>query len=140
MVLVVNGFFWDGKPVANQNTMVVHSTPLGVRITIKLSFSHSLRDRVRFRPNVGLKNDHHEAIERITRGVQRQVIMLQGTRILEINAMLLLLCTPFMGTASRMNEAEWQTYSKVTAICIGNAKYFGGGMKITPNAYPQWKF
>jgi len=25
----------------------------------------------------------------------------------------------------------------VTALCIGNAKYFGGGMKITPNADPS---
>lgn len=25
---------------------------------------------------------------------------------------------------------------KVTATCIGNAKYFGGGMKITPTADP----
>lgn len=33
---VVNGFFWDGKPVANWNTEAVHSTALGVRISIKL--------------------------------------------------------------------------------------------------------
>lgn len=25
----------------------------------------------------------------------------------------------------------------MTALCIGNAKYFGGGMKITPNADPR---
>lgn len=36
-----------------------------------------------------------------------------------------------------MNEGEWKTYPQVTAICVGNAKYFGGGMKITPNADPR---
>ncbi|KAG6786806.1 hypothetical protein POTOM_008423 [Populus tomentosa] len=36
-----------------------------------------------------------------------------------------------------VNEGEWETCSLVTALCIGNAKYFGGGMKITPNADPS---
>lgn len=36
----------------------------------------------------------------------------------------------------QFNEGEWDTYPQVTALCIGNAKYFGGGMKITPNADP----
>ncbi|KAG6784806.1 hypothetical protein POTOM_010515 [Populus tomentosa] len=39
--------------------------------------------------------------------------------------------------ASLVNEGEWETCSLVTALCIGNAKYFGGGMKITPNADPS---
>ncbi|XP_052306866.1 sphingoid long-chain bases kinase 2, mitochondrial isoform X2 [Populus trichocarpa] len=37
----------------------------------------------------------------------------------------------------KVNEGEWETCSLVTALCIGNAKYFGGGMKITPNADPS---
>jgi diacylglycerol kinase family enzyme len=36
----------------------------------------------------------------------------------------------------QFNDGEWVTYPQVTAICAGNAKYFGGGMKITPNADP----
>lgn len=36
----------------------------------------------------------------------------------------------------QINEGEWETYPQVTAICIGNAKYFGGGMKIAPSADP----
>ncbi|XWS46141.1 hypothetical protein CRYUN_Cryun14cG0038200 [Craigia yunnanensis] len=52
---VVNGFFWDGKPVANRNTKAVHSTALGEFITIlSLLAAHSLGDWVRFRPNIGL--------------------------------------------------------------------------------------
>ena len=37
----------------------------------------------------------------------------------------------------QVNEGEWEVCSKVTALCIGNAKFFGGGMKITPNAHPS---
>jgi len=36
----------------------------------------------------------------------------------------------------RVNGGEWEIYPQVTALCVGNAKYFGGGMKITPNAIP----
>ncbi|OMO83118.1 hypothetical protein COLO4_22690 [Corchorus olitorius] len=36
---VVNGFFWDVRPAANKNTEAVHSTALGVNITIKLCFN-----------------------------------------------------------------------------------------------------
>ncbi|KAJ4832417.1 hypothetical protein Tsubulata_031422 [Turnera subulata] len=62
---VVNGFFWDGKPVTNRNIEATHSTALGV------------------------------------------------------------------------NEGEWEKCLKVTALCIGNGKYFGGGMKMVPNADPS---
>ncbi|XP_021767134.1 sphingoid long-chain bases kinase 2, mitochondrial-like isoform X2 [Chenopodium quinoa] len=37
----------------------------------------------------------------------------------------------------KIDDGEWMKYSQVTALCIGNAKYFGGGMKITPNADPS---
>ncbi|VFR03691.1 unnamed protein product [Cuscuta campestris] len=36
----------------------------------------------------------------------------------------------------KVDDGEWEVYPQVTALCIGNAKYFGGGMKITPNASP----
>ncbi|XP_071708443.1 sphingoid long-chain bases kinase 2, mitochondrial-like [Rutidosis leptorrhynchoides] len=37
----------------------------------------------------------------------------------------------------RVNDGEWEVYSKVTALCIGNGQFFGGGMRITPNAHPS---
>ncbi|KAL2621008.1 hypothetical protein R1flu_001213 [Riccia fluitans] len=37
----------------------------------------------------------------------------------------------------RVDGGEWETWSNVTAICVGNSKYFGGGMKITPSADPS---
>lgn len=36
----------------------------------------------------------------------------------------------------KADEGEWEVCHKVTAFCIGNAKFFGGGMKITPTADP----
>ncbi|KAJ0479041.1 putative NAD kinase/diacylglycerol kinase-like domain superfamily [Helianthus annuus] len=36
-----------------------------------------------------------------------------------------------------VNDGEWELYPKVTALCIGNAQFFGGGMRITPNAHPS---
>lgn len=38
---------------------------------------------------------------------------------------------------AKVDDGDWEVYSQVTALCIGNAKYFGGGMKITPNAHPS---
>ncbi|XP_031745612.1 sphingoid long-chain bases kinase 2, mitochondrial-like isoform X5 [Cucumis sativus] len=40
-------------------------------------------------------------------------------------------------TESQVDDGEWELYPQVTALCIGNAKYFGGGMKILPNADPS---
>uniref|UniRef100_A0A804L3L1 DAGKc domain-containing protein n=1 Tax=Musa acuminata subsp. malaccensis TaxID=214687 RepID=A0A804L3L1_MUSAM len=37
----------------------------------------------------------------------------------------------------KINGGDWEVFHKVTAICIGNGKYFGGGMKITPTADPS---
>lgn len=36
----------------------------------------------------------------------------------------------------KIDKEDWINLPKVTALCIGNAKYFGGGMKITPTADP----
>uniref|UniRef100_A0A0A0K3Y3 DAGKc domain-containing protein n=1 Tax=Cucumis sativus TaxID=3659 RepID=A0A0A0K3Y3_CUCSA len=38
---------------------------------------------------------------------------------------------------TKVDDGEWELYPQVTALCIGNAKYFGGGMKIVPNADPS---
>ncbi|XP_031745624.1 sphingoid long-chain bases kinase 2, mitochondrial-like [Cucumis sativus] len=40
-------------------------------------------------------------------------------------------------TESQVDDGEWELYPQVTALCIGNAKYFDGGMKIVPNADPS---
>ncbi|KAI3952018.1 hypothetical protein MKX01_004251 [Papaver californicum] len=47
----------------------------------------------------------------------------------------------FMGHSNqdlriKVNGGDWELIPQVTALCVGNAKFFGGGMKITPNADP----
>jgi diacylglycerol kinase family enzyme len=42
----------------------------------------------------------------------------------------------FLKLLLQVDGGEWRAVPDVSAICIGNAKYFGGGMKITPTADP----
>ncbi|XP_078437854.1 diacylglycerol kinase family protein [Wolffia australiana] len=37
----------------------------------------------------------------------------------------------------KVDDDDWEILEKTTTICIGNAKYYGGGIKITPNASPM---
>ncbi|XP_033146820.1 sphingoid long-chain bases kinase 2, mitochondrial isoform X1 [Brassica rapa] len=157
---VVNGFFWEGKPVSNLNGEASHSAALGL---IPLGTGSD------FARTFGWDNDPCEAVERIARGVRSSVDVgvidhkgsdlhyfinvadvhlsakagFYASKYKKFGSLCYVIgaLQAFMGHHNRdmrikVNGGEWEIYPQVTALCVGNAKYFGGGMKITPNAVP----
>ncbi|XP_049388524.1 sphingoid long-chain bases kinase 2, mitochondrial isoform X2 [Solanum stenotomum] len=123
-----------------------------------------------FARTLGWKNDPHDAIERIAKGLKSKIdvgciageigeshyfinvadIHLSakagyyaarykkfGNLCYVIGALQAFFRHHNQDLRIKVDEGEWEVCSQVTALCIGNAKYFGGGMKITPNANPS---
>ncbi|XP_042454259.1 sphingoid long-chain bases kinase 2, mitochondrial-like isoform X1 [Zingiber officinale] len=158
---VINGFFWEGQPVAALGQGLKPSTTLGL---IPLGTASD------FARTFSWRNDPNEAIERIQRGLKSKldvgIITGQtGEHHFFINVADIHLSAKagyyaskykgfgnfcyvlgalraFIGHESRnlkvkIDDGQWEVFHNVTAICIGNGKYFGGGMKITPTADPS---
>ncbi|KAL3649572.1 Sphingoid long-chain bases kinase 2, mitochondrial [Castilleja foliolosa] len=129
---VVNGFFWGGKPVSN-NDQSVHTTALGL---IPLGTGSD------FARTFGRKNDPHDAIERISKvsakaGYYASRYKKFGKLCYVIGALQAFFGHYNQDLKIKVDNGGWDVYPLVTALCIGNAKYFGGGMKITPNGHPS---
>lgn len=158
---VVNGFFWGGKAVSHEDQTSAQKTalgliPLGTGSDFARTFGwkndpHEAIERIakgtRSLVDVGcITRDGAEPNYFINvadihlsakAGYYASRYKGFGNLCYVIGAL-----QAFMGHRNqdlrvKIDAGEWETYSKVTALCIGNAKYFGGGMKITPNADPS---
>ncbi|KAL9359988.1 hypothetical protein Peur_048111 [Populus x canadensis] len=159
---VVNGFFWAGKPVANHNREATRSTALGlIPLGTGSDFARTLGwkndpreaiDRIaeglRSPVDVGVITGESEEESHYFINVADIHLSAKAGYFASRYKRFGNLCyvigalQAFMGHKNqdlriKVNEGEWETCSLVTALCIGNAKYFGGGMKITPNADPS---
>ncbi|XP_011023283.1 PREDICTED: sphingoid long-chain bases kinase 2, mitochondrial [Populus euphratica] len=159
---VVNGFFWAGKPVANHNREATRSTALGhIPLGTGSDFARTLGwkndpreaiDRIakglRSPVDVGVITGESEEESHYFINVADIHLSAKAGYFASRYKRFGNLCyvigalQAFMGHKNqdlriKVNGGEWETCSLVTALCIGNAKYFGGGMKITPNADPS---
>ncbi|PON97320.1 Diacylglycerol/lipid kinase [Trema orientale] len=158
---VVNGFFWAGKAITNHDRSATHSTALGlIPLGTGSDFARTLSwkndpveaierifrgDRSRIDVGVidGEKEESHYFINvadihlSAKAGYYASRYKKFGNLCYVIGALQAFIGHRNQDLRIKVNEGEWQTYSQVTALCIGNAKYFGGGMKITPNADPS---
>ncbi|CAN6568206.1 unnamed protein product [Malus baccata var. baccata] len=157
---VVNGFFWAGKTVTNYDRDATHSTalgliPLGTGSDFARTFGwkndpHEAVDRIakgqRSQIDVGVISgedgephyfanvaDIHLSAKA---GFYASSYKRFGNLCYVIGSLKAFVGHRNQDLKIKVNEGEWEAYSQVTALCVGNAKYFGGGMKITPNADP----
>ncbi|KMT20417.1 hypothetical protein BVRB_1g004120 [Beta vulgaris subsp. vulgaris] len=158
---VVNGFFWQGKSVSSQGEKSAHATalgliPLGTGSDFSRTFGWTndpyeaverIAKGMRSRVDVGVitaeDKEHHYFINvadihlSAKAGFYAARYKTLGKLCYVIGALQAFMGHNNVDLRVKIDDGDWMEYSQVTALCIGNAKYFGGGMKITPNANPS---
>ncbi|KAI3693399.1 hypothetical protein L6452_33234 [Arctium lappa] len=158
---VVNGFFWGGKPVTKHDSKVPHTTalgliPLGTGSDFARTFGWTNNpvdaiERIvkgsRSRIDVGVitkeGGDLHYFINvadihlSAKAGYHASKYKRFGNLCYVIGALQAFFGHHNHDLKIRVNDGEWELNPQVTALCIGNAQFFGGGMRITPNAHPS---
>ncbi|KAK4476618.1 hypothetical protein RD792_015778 [Penstemon davidsonii] len=158
---VVNGFFWGGKPVSNHDPKAARATALGLiplgtgsDFARTLGWKNDPRDAIE-RIALGVRSHIHVGVISGENGEPHYFINVAdlhlsakagyyasrykkfGNLCYVIGALQAFFSHHNRDMRIKVDDGDWEVYSKVTALCIGNAKYFGGGMKITPNAHPS---
>ncbi|KAH6779917.1 Diacylglycerol kinase family protein [Perilla frutescens var. hirtella] len=157
---VVNGFFWGGKPVSDHDqsghTTALGLIPLGTGSDFSRTFgwkndprdaieriSRGIRSRIDAGVITGESGDSHYFINvadvhlSAKAGYYASRYKKFGNFCYVIGALQAFFGHHNQDLRIKVDDGDWEVYSQVTALCIGNAKYFGGGMKITPNALPS---
>ncbi|GER45225.1 diacylglycerol kinase family protein [Striga asiatica] len=157
---VVNGFFWGGKLVSNSDQSV-HATalgliPLGTGSDFARTFGWNndpcdaierISKGIRSRIDVGVITGESREPQYFVNvadihlsakaGYYASRYKKFGNLCYVIGALQAFFSHHNRDLRIKFDNGEWEVYPKVTALCVGNAKYFGGGMKITPNAHPS---
>lgn len=158
---VVNGFFVDGKPVSKHGEKSAHTTalgliPLGTGSDFARTFGwkndpyeavNRIAKGVRSRVDVGVitgedKEPHYfinvaDIHLSAKAGYYASRYKKFGNLCYVIGALQAFIGHKNVDLRFRIDDGEWKRCPQGTALCIGNAKYFGGGMKITPSAEPS---
>eukprot|EP00898_Chlorokybus_atmophyticus_P008860 jgi/Chlat1/8976/Chrsp94S08272 len=157
---VVNGFFEDGKPVSkrgtsSQSTTAMGIVPMGTGSDFIKTFgwntdAHAAIDRIvvgrRMPLDVGrirTRGKERYFCNVASVGLSAQSAALaerwKWTGLLTYTVATLQAFTKHSNQACkiRIDDGPWQELPALTAMAIGNGKFFGGGMKITPNADPS---
>lgn len=157
---VVNGFFWGGKPVSSHDqavrTTALGLIPLGTGSDFARTFGwkndpHDAIERIaigrRSHIDVGVITGESGEPHYFINVADVHLSAKAGyyaSRYKKFRNLCYVIgaLQAFFGHHNKdlrikIDNGDWKVYPQVTAICIGNGKYFGGGMKITPNAHPS---
>ncbi|GAB2217369.1 hypothetical protein Drorol1_Dr00000549 [Drosera rotundifolia] len=158
---VVNGFFWNGELVSKQNEKATRTTalgliPLGTGSDFARTFgwkndpqeaieriAKGMWSWMDIGVIAGDSGEAHYFINVADIHLSAKAGF-YAARYKRFGKLCYVIGTlqAFMGHCNqdlriKVDDGEWEICPQVTALSIGNAKYFGGGMKICPNAEPS---
>ncbi|KAK8946201.1 hypothetical protein KSP40_PGU013278 [Platanthera guangdongensis] len=141
----VVGALWDGSEVRLERSGCCWSGSMGGRTNIPLfHYVHTgLSSKIDIGFITGSGGEHHYFINvadihlSAKAGYYSSTYKTFGNLCYVLGALRAFIGHHNLDLKIKVDEKDWKVYDKVTALCIGNGKFFGGGMKIVPNADPS---